>query len=146
MELGDGTQAAGQHYPYAPLNHFYNVRDLATAEYRDGGCPINDTLYSIAWVDVTKEPVILSHPEMGDRYFTFELAGLDSDNFAYVGQQRMKQPWTLPWTSGSPRPELPWPSGTRAGSGPSRPIRCTGSPGTPGGKPGARRRSAAATW
>ena len=23
----------------------------------------------------------------------------------------MKQPWTLPWTSGSPRPALPWPSG-----------------------------------
>jgi hypothetical protein len=73
--------------PYAPLNHFYNVRDLATAEYRDGGSPNNDTLYSIAWVDVTKEPVILAHPEMGDRYFTFELAGIDSDNFAYVGKR-----------------------------------------------------------
>jgi hypothetical protein len=73
--------------PYAALNHFYNVRDLATAEYRDGGCPNNDTLYSIAWVDVTKEPLILSHPGMEDRYFTFELAGLDSDNFAYVGSR-----------------------------------------------------------
>ncbi|RJT28118.1 DUF1254 domain-containing protein [Mesorhizobium waimense] len=73
--------------PYAPLNHFYNVRDLATAEYRDGGSPNNDALYSSAWVDVTKEPIILSHPEMGDRYFTFEIAGIDSDNFAYVGKR-----------------------------------------------------------
>lgn len=71
--------------PYAPLNHFYNVRDLATAAYRDGGAPNNDTLYSIAWVDVSKEPIILSHPDLGRRYFTFELAGIDSDNFAYVG-------------------------------------------------------------
>jgi hypothetical protein len=71
--------------PYAPLNHFYHVRDLATAAYRDGGSPNNDTLYSIAWVDVSKEPLILSHPDLGDRYFTFQMASLDSDNFAYVG-------------------------------------------------------------
>lgn len=78
---------AGSITPYAPLNHFYHVRDLATAAYRDGGSPNNDTLYSIAWIDVTKEPIILSHPDMGDRYFTFEIAGLDSDNFAYVGKR-----------------------------------------------------------
>ena len=71
--------------PYAPLNHFFHVRRLADADYRDGGSPNNDTLYSIAWVDVSKEPVILSHPDMGTRYFTFEIASLDSDNFAYVG-------------------------------------------------------------
>jgi hypothetical protein len=71
--------------PYAALSHFYNVQKLADASYRDGGAPNNDTLYSIAWIDVRKEPVILSHPEMGERYFTFELASLDSDNFAYVG-------------------------------------------------------------
>lgn len=76
---------AGSITPYAPLNQFYNVRDLATAAYRDGGAPNNDTLYSIAWIDVTKEPIILSHPDMGDRYFTFEIADIDSDNFAYVG-------------------------------------------------------------
>jgi hypothetical protein len=73
--------------PYAPLNHFYHVRKLADATYRDGGAPNDDTLYSIAWVDVSKEPVILSHPDMGNRYFTFEIAGMDSDNFAYVGKR-----------------------------------------------------------
>jgi hypothetical protein len=78
---------AGSVTPYAPLNHFYHVRKLADASYRDGGSPNNDTLYSSAWVDVSKEPVILSHPDMGDRYFTFELASLDSDNFAYVGKR-----------------------------------------------------------
>jgi hypothetical protein len=76
---------AGSVTPYAALNHFHHVRKLADADYRDGGSPNNDTMYSIAWVDVSKEPVILSHPDMGDRYFTFELASLDSDNFDYVG-------------------------------------------------------------
>lgn len=73
--------------PYAPLNHFSHVRKLADASYRGGGSPNQDTLYSLAWVDVSKEPFILSHPDMGERYFTFELASIDSDNFDYVGKR-----------------------------------------------------------
>jgi hypothetical protein len=38
-------------------------------------------------VDLSPEPVILSHPNMGDRYFCFELMGFSSDNFDYVGQR-----------------------------------------------------------
>jgi len=72
---------------YAALNHFFHTRRIITAEYRDGGSPNNDTLYSVAWLDVSKEPVILSHPDMGERYFTFEIASMTSDNFAYVGKR-----------------------------------------------------------
>ena len=80
-------KAAGDITPYAPINHFSHVRNLADPSYRGGGSPNQDTLYSTAWVDVSKEPVILSHPDMSDRYFAFELAGIDSDNFAYVGKR-----------------------------------------------------------
>jgi hypothetical protein len=73
--------------PSMPLNTFWHLRSLADASYRDGGMPNNDTLYSVAWVDVGKEPVILAHPEMGDRYFSFCLTGFDSDNFAYIGKR-----------------------------------------------------------
>ena len=31
--------------------------------------------------------MILSHPDMGSRYFTFEIADFHSDNFAYVGKR-----------------------------------------------------------
>jgi hypothetical protein len=75
------------HSPYAPLNQFWNLRQLEDAAYRDGGSPNNDTMYSVAWLDVGAEPIILSHPDMGERYFTFEIAGMDSDNFAYVGMR-----------------------------------------------------------
>jgi hypothetical protein len=71
--------------PFAPLNRFWHSRELIDASYRDGGSPNNDTLYSMAWIDLRREPVILSVPEVGDRYYTMELAGMDSDNFAYVG-------------------------------------------------------------
>ncbi|WP_351225799.1 DUF1254 domain-containing protein [Streptomyces sp. NPDC002133] len=73
--------------PYAAVNHFWHAQRLLDASYRDGGCPNNDTLYSTAWVDLRSEPVILSHPDMGDRYFSFELMGITSDNFDYVGQR-----------------------------------------------------------
>ncbi len=73
--------------PYAAVNHFWHGSRPMDATYRDGGCPNNDTLYSLAWLDVGDEPVILSHPDMGDRYFTFELMAFSSDNIAYVGQR-----------------------------------------------------------
>lgn len=77
-----------KHVPYSPVNHFWHATELIDATYRDGGCPNNDTLYSIAWVDLSKEPVILTVPEIPDeRYWTFELVAFTSDNFAYVGQR-----------------------------------------------------------
>jgi hypothetical protein len=42
-------------------------------------------MYSLAWVDVGEEPVILSHPDIpDDRYYTFQLSAIHSDNFAFV--------------------------------------------------------------
>ncbi len=73
--------------PYAAVNHFWHAQQLLDASYRDGGCPNNDTLYSSAWVHLRDEPVILSHPDMGDRCFSFELMGITSDNFDYIGQR-----------------------------------------------------------
>ena len=73
--------------PYAAVNQFWHAARLIDATYRDGGCPNNDALYSLAWLDLCDEPVILSHPDMADRYFSFELTGFSSDNFDYVGQR-----------------------------------------------------------
>lgn len=72
--------------PYAAVNHFWHAERLIDASSRIE-VPNNDTLYSTAWVDLRTEPVILSHPEMGERYFTFELVGVTSDNFDYIGQR-----------------------------------------------------------
>ncbi len=73
--------------PYFAIDHFWHSRNVMTSDYQDGGSPNNDTLYSITWTDVTKEPIILSHPDMGDRYFVFEIATMSSDNLGYVGSR-----------------------------------------------------------
>ncbi|MGW2233490.1 DUF1254 domain-containing protein [Streptomyces sp. NPDC001759] len=73
--------------PYAAVNHFWHGSRVWDASDQEGVSPNNDTLYSWAWVDLREEPVVLSHPDMGDRYFTFELVAFTSDNYDYVGMR-----------------------------------------------------------
>ncbi len=70
---------------YAPINQFWHGLNITGTEWQSGGGPNNDTLYSTSILDLSKEPIILSHPDMGERYFTFELGSATSDNFAYIG-------------------------------------------------------------
>ena len=67
------------------VNRFDHIRKLEDASHLNGGAPNNDTLYSRAWVYVKDEPVILTVPEIRDRYYTMEIVDFMGDNFAYVG-------------------------------------------------------------
>jgi len=73
--------------PYAPVNEFYNADKLTDASYRDGGGPNNDTVYSAAWVHIADEPIIFSHPDMGERNFSFHLTEYTSDLIDVVSQR-----------------------------------------------------------
>jgi hypothetical protein len=57
----------------APVNSFSNARGFADAAARTVVAPNTDTLYSIAHLDLGKGPIVLSHPRMGKRYYSFEL-------------------------------------------------------------------------
>jgi hypothetical protein len=54
---------------HAPTGQFYNSRTYPDAAFRDVTAPNADTLYSTAWLDLSKEPYVLSLPDEGDRYF-----------------------------------------------------------------------------
>jgi hypothetical protein len=58
---------------HAPMGQFINVKRYPPANFRGVSAPNADTLYSIAWVDVGAEPMVFSHPDMGDRYFLFPM-------------------------------------------------------------------------
>jgi hypothetical protein len=53
----------------APMGQFIKARHYPDASYRDVTAPNADTLYTTAWIDVGKEPWVLSIPDMKDRYY-----------------------------------------------------------------------------
>src|ERR1051325_1256225 len=78
-------KAQGLTLPWAPINTFFTSPNLASPKTATGGSPNCDTLYSVAWLDVKEEPIVISVPEVTDRFYCLEMACIDSDNFAYVG-------------------------------------------------------------
>ena len=69
----------------ARANIFYPQRALAGPEARTVTTPNNDTVYATAFIDLAKGPVTLVQPDLGDRYASFALMDMWSDNFAVLG-------------------------------------------------------------
>jgi hypothetical protein len=55
----------------APMGQFAVLRKYPSAAFRDVTAPNADTLYASAFVDVSREPWIVSWPDMGSRYYVF---------------------------------------------------------------------------
>jgi hypothetical protein len=74
------TRVQGSNVPHAermhaPTNQFGNVRRYPPADFRLVSAPNADTLYSVAWLDLS-EPQVFSHPDMGDRFYLMEMVDL----------------------------------------------------------------------
>lgn len=57
----------------APINQFVHMNKLPTDEFKDIVRPNLDTLYSSAWLDLSKEPLVLELPDTNDRYYLMPL-------------------------------------------------------------------------
>lgn len=66
----------------APVNQFVHAPAFPSPDSRDVVRPNNDTLYSLAWLDVSVEPVILELPEIRDRYYLIPLLDAWTNVFA----------------------------------------------------------------
>jgi hypothetical protein len=69
----------------APANAFAHVASPLPPTFRDVVRPSFDTLHSFAWLDVTKEPVVVSVPDAGDRYYVLSMIDMWSDLVAAPG-------------------------------------------------------------
>nr|WP_244500470.1 DUF1254 domain-containing protein [Methyloceanibacter methanicus] len=69
----------------APTNMFVNVPTYPTAEFKTVVRPNFDTLYSAAWLDLTKEPMVVSVPNTDGRYYLLPVLDMWTDVFASPG-------------------------------------------------------------
>jgi len=71
----------------APVNQFVNVREFPDASFRDVVRANVDTLYSSAWLDLSKEPIVLSVPDTKGRYYLMPMIDAWTNIFASPGKR-----------------------------------------------------------
>ena len=57
----------------APMGQFARLRNYPAVDDHSVTAPNADTLYTLTWLDVSKEPWIVSIPDMKDRFFLFPM-------------------------------------------------------------------------
>ncbi len=71
----------------APINHFLHVPMFPNPASKVVVSPNVDTLYSIAWLDVSKEPVVLHVPDTRGRYYLMQMLDAWTNVFAAPGKR-----------------------------------------------------------
>jgi hypothetical protein len=81
------TNTAEPKDDHAPMGQFFLTRTYPTAAFRDVTAPNADTLYSLAWLDLAKEPYVLGLPDQGDRYYLMPMLSGWTNVFAVPGKR-----------------------------------------------------------
>jgi hypothetical protein len=78
---------AGKMFARGPMNTFSHARTFPPATFRGATHANFDTLYSVGWLDLTKEPVVISVPDTSGRYYLLQLLDMWTDSFAGIGKR-----------------------------------------------------------
>ncbi len=69
------------------MNRINNSLEFPGAAFRNVVRPNADTLYSSAWIDLGKEPLILKVPDTQDRYYLMQFMDAWTETFAIPGKR-----------------------------------------------------------
>ena len=81
------TNVAKPDGKYAPVGSFAHLRQYPTPADKEVTAPNADTLYSLAWLDLSKEPMVFSIPDADDRYFLMPMLDGWTDVFQVPGKR-----------------------------------------------------------
>lgn len=79
------TNVAAPEGTKAPMGQFANLRTYPDASFKDVTAPNADTLYSSAWLDLSKEPIVLHLPDEKGRYYLMPMLSGWTDVFQDPG-------------------------------------------------------------
>jgi len=75
----------GKEFARGPMNMFTSLREYPPGDFKGVVRANFDTLYSIAWLDMTVEPMIVSAPNTNGRYYLLPMLDMWTDVFASPG-------------------------------------------------------------
>ncbi len=81
------TNVATPDVEHAPMGRLIKMRTYPAVENHCCAAPNADTLYTEVWLDVSREPWVLSIPEMGDRYYIVPMLDGWSEVFAVASSR-----------------------------------------------------------
>ena len=81
------TNVAEPKDSHAPMGQFANLRAYPTAAFKDVTAPNADTLYSMAWLDLSKDAYVLEIPDEDGRYFLMPMLSGWTDVFTVPGKR-----------------------------------------------------------
>jgi hypothetical protein len=71
----------------APMGQFAKLRQYPDASFKTVTAPNADTLYTVVWLDVSKEPWVVSLPDLRGRYALFPMLSGWTDVFQVPGKR-----------------------------------------------------------
>ncbi len=81
------TNVASPDAAHAPVGQLLKLRTYPAVDNHAVTAPNADTLYTMAWLDLSKEPWIFGIPDMGDRYFLMPMLSGWTDVFQVPGKR-----------------------------------------------------------
>ncbi|MGZ7459832.1 DUF1254 domain-containing protein [Pseudomonas sp. Ma2-10] len=76
---------SGKEFGKGPMNTFVSVPQYPPADFKGVVRANFDTLYSIAWLDLTKEPLVIAAPDTAGRFYLLPMLDMWTDVFASPG-------------------------------------------------------------